>query len=78
MMAALGTFLTHIMYPCGPGHVGAPVLTVLTKSAVEPRGTVALESSSRNGIIAAAIVLTWHRQALVNICNNTDDSEYII
>ena len=55
--------------------VATPVHTNLTESAVKPRNAIALESSSRYGIIATAIVLTWHRHALVNVYNRMDSVE---
>ena len=51
--------------------------TDFTECAIDPRDAAALEGSSGYGIIATAVVLTWHRHTLVNVWNNTDKLDYI-
>ena len=55
--------------------MATPVPTDLTKSAIKPQNAVALESSSRYGVIASAVVLARHRHTLVNVCKKMNDIE---
>ena len=52
--------------------VTTPVPTDLTKCAVEPSDAAAFKGSNLYGINASAVVLTWHRHTLLNVCNNMD------